>query len=90
MPPRPSNTLICSVFLALASAGPLQCERLEPPVNFGYEKIYLKYTYGAKIWYCLEMVTTANLPCPIYTICAVNELDRDVTFFIACMNLEEC
>ena len=32
MPPDPHNTLMCSVFLALAAAAPLQCERLEPPV----------------------------------------------------------
>ena len=32
MPPDPPNSLICSVFLALAAAGPLQCERVEPPV----------------------------------------------------------
>ena len=29
MPPDPHNSLICSVFLALAAAGPRQCERLE-------------------------------------------------------------
>ena len=33
MPPDPPNSLICSVFLALAAAGLLQCERLEPPVG---------------------------------------------------------
>ena len=32
MPPDPPNSLIYSVFLALVAAGPLQCERLEPPV----------------------------------------------------------
>ena len=32
MPPDPPNSLICSVFLALDAAGPLQCECLEPPV----------------------------------------------------------
>ena len=32
MPPEPPNSLIYSVFLGLAAAGPLQCERLEPPV----------------------------------------------------------
>ena len=32
MPPDPPNLLIYTVFLALAAAGPLQCERLEPPV----------------------------------------------------------
>ena len=32
MPPNPPNSLICSVFLALATAGPRQCECLEPPV----------------------------------------------------------
>ena len=35
MPPDPHNSLICSVFLALAAAGPRQCERLEPPVVKG-------------------------------------------------------
>ena len=33
MPPDPNNSLICSVFLALAAAGPRQCECLEPPVT---------------------------------------------------------
>ena len=34
MPPDPNNyLLICSAFLALAAAGPHQCERLEPPVS---------------------------------------------------------
>ena len=33
MPPDPHNSLICSVFLALAAAGPRQCEHLEPPVH---------------------------------------------------------
>ena len=33
MHPDPPNSLIYSVFLALASAGPLQCERLEPPAH---------------------------------------------------------
>ena len=32
MPPDPPNSLIYSVFLALAATGPLQCESLEPPV----------------------------------------------------------
>ena len=32
MPPDHPNSLICYVFLALAAAGPLQCEHLEPPV----------------------------------------------------------
>ena len=32
MLPDPPNSLICSVFLTLAAAGSLQCERLEPPV----------------------------------------------------------
>ena len=32
MPPDPHNSLICYAFLALAAAGPRQCERLEPPV----------------------------------------------------------
>ena len=32
MPPDPPNSLMCSVFLALAAVGPRQCERLEPPV----------------------------------------------------------
>ena len=32
MPPAPPNSLISSVFLALAAAGPLQWECLEPPV----------------------------------------------------------
>ena len=31
--PDPPNSLICSVFLALTAAGPLQCERLELPVQ---------------------------------------------------------
>ena len=33
MPPDPPILLICSVFLALVAAGPLQCECLEPPVD---------------------------------------------------------
>ena len=33
MLPDPNNSLICSVFLALAAAGPRQCECLEPPVT---------------------------------------------------------
>ena len=33
MPPDPPNSLICSVFLALATAGPRQCERQEPAVK---------------------------------------------------------
>ena len=32
MPPDPPNSQICSAFLALAAAGPFQCEHLEPPV----------------------------------------------------------
>ena len=34
MPPDPPNSQICSVFLALVAAGPRQCERLEPPVQY--------------------------------------------------------
>ena len=32
MPLDPPNSLIYSVFLVLAAAGPRQCESLEPPV----------------------------------------------------------
>ena len=46
MPPDPPNSLIYSVFLALAAAGPLQCERLEPPV-----KQSIMYTIGKVICY---------------------------------------
>ena len=34
MPADPPNSLIYSVFSALATAGPLQCEHLEPPVFY--------------------------------------------------------
>ena len=36
MQPNRTNSLICSVFLMLATAGPLQCQRLEPPVQCGW------------------------------------------------------
>ena len=61
MPPDPPNLLICSVFLTLAAAGPLQCERLEPPVikrngmtNFTGFMIYPK-----SIWKWFVMVAMA-------------------------------
>ena len=43
MPPHPSNSLICSVFLVLAAASPRQCERLEPPARTVYSRctVYL-------------------------------------------------
>ena len=43
MPPDPPNSLICSVFLALDAAGPLQCERLEPPVGTDYTPLILEF-----------------------------------------------
>ena len=40
MPPDPPNSLICSDFLALATVGPRQCERLEPPVVHWYPMVH--------------------------------------------------
>ena len=39
MPPDPHNSLIWSNFLALATIGPRQCKRLEPPVIEEFEEI---------------------------------------------------
>ena len=39
MPPDPPNPLICSVFLAFGGAGPRQCKRLEPPVQYRDTKV---------------------------------------------------
>ena len=53
MPPDPPNSLIYSVFLALAAAGPLQCERLEPPVILTYINAVLTYLISDKtVAYC--------------------------------------
>ena len=57
MPPDHLNSQICSVFLALAAAGPLQCERLELPVFPGkilknmIENLLLFYTISLKHYY---------------------------------------
>ena len=59
MPPDPNNSLICSVFLALAAAGPHQCERLEPPVLDQQLLKQRRENYKTQImfFYWLETVT---------------------------------
>ena len=55
MPPNPPNSRICSVFLALAAAGPLQFDLLEPPVTLTSIRapLFLLMKFGQNSLFCL-------------------------------------